>query len=78
MAYSTADKSAFVPVDCGQGANPKPTELEIDIDEDLFGKIQGAAGGGKSVAAPAPAAAGGKKKIEYKKASGYVKTVAKK
>uniref|UniRef100_A0A1I7TD57 HUN domain-containing protein n=1 Tax=Caenorhabditis tropicalis TaxID=1561998 RepID=A0A1I7TD57_9PELO len=77
-----ADKSAFVPVDAI--GNHKNTDLDVDIDDELFGKKppKASPSATKAAAAPAPAApkpstpaTGGK--YQYKKSATYQKTYAK-
>lgn len=82
-----ADKSAFVPVDAI--GNHKNTDLDVDIDDELFGKKPPkAAASATKVAppppppaakpvspAPPPKAAPGK--ITYQKATNYKKSYAK-
>ncbi|CAI5447832.1 unnamed protein product [Caenorhabditis angaria] len=81
-----ADKSAFVPVDAI--GNHKNTDLDVDIDDELFGKKPPAKSASASApapppppppAAPKPAAspAAAAPKFQYKKSSTYSKSYAK-
>uniref|UniRef100_A0A8R1E680 Uncharacterized protein n=1 Tax=Caenorhabditis japonica TaxID=281687 RepID=A0A8R1E680_CAEJA len=86
-----ADKSAFVPVDAI--GNHKNTDLDVDIDDELFGKKPPKATPSGTKVAPAPAAAPAPPppppapapaaakpaagKYQYKKSTTYQKTYAK-
>ncbi|CAB62795.1 RNA-binding protein [Caenorhabditis elegans] len=74
-----ADKSAFVPVDAI--GNHKNTDLDVDIDDELFGKKPPKTAEAPKPAppppAPAPAAAPSTGKYQYKKSSTYQKSYAK-